>query len=238
MAPMVTNNQPSTSKFEVSEDVVSERHLRKRLAARVRQQRCRARKREAKLAKTQRNVKAPRPTAQHQIVRGPVLIRSPPPHISPRMSMTLMHHPTSPFIMYPRRSAPFATPGAPPPPTMYSPPPPPPPIGMGNGAFHRRRPMHKDIMSESVLALSMSRSPVMRRPPPLVSPPHPSTTAMPHTRLFIPHIPRVSPVDQSNKKFGMVPLLPDLVVDRLERKEETAIDAMLSLHRSPSKTEA
>ena len=40
------------------------------------------------------------------------------------------------------------------------------------------------------------------------------------------HIPRVSPVGESCK---MAPLLPEL--NQLERKEETAIDAMLSLAR-------
>ena len=192
-----------------SEEVINERNLRKRIAARVRQQRCRARKREAKLAKAQREAKASRPGMIHrQVVRGPVLIRSPP-----RMSVPLMHHPTSPFIMYPRRTTNVFPPS---PgniwelqqqqnPTTSSPP-------LTSMPFSR--PLHHDIMSGSALALGMCRPPVVSQT--LRSPPH-------------LHIPRVSPVTE-----GKAPVLPEL--DVLGRKEEAAIDAMLSLHRSPSKS--
>lgn len=196
-----------------SEEIINERNLRKRIAARVRQQRCRARKREAKLAKAQREAKASRPgMIQQQVVRGPVLIRSPP-----RMTVPLMHHPTSPFIMYPRRTS-----GVFPPspsgnvwgrralqqqqnPSTSSPP-------LTSMPFSR--PLHHDIMSGSKFALGMCRTPVVSQP--LRSPPN-------------LHIPRVSPVAE-----GKVPVLPEL--DVLGRKEEAAIDAMLSLHRSPSKS--
>jgi len=202
-----------------SDDVLSERHLRKRLAARVRQQRCRARKREAKLAvaKVQHDVKAPRPSMvhHHQVVRGPVLIRSPP-----RMSMPLLHHPTSPFMMYPRQAPSFpphpssagslwlAQPRSPP---MTSRP-------ITRIPFHAtsNRPLHHEIMTGSAMALGICRTPPTSH----------------HVRSPLPnlHIPRVSPVAESCSR--MVPIMPEL--DRLERKEETAIDAMLSLGRRPS----
>jgi len=52
------------------------------------------------------------------------------------------------------------------------------------------------------------------------------------------HIPRVSPVfEKKSPTHPSVkpPMMP--YFDRLERKEEAAIDAMLSLHRSGSKSE-
>ena len=203
-----------------SEEVINERNLRKRIAARVRQQRCRARKREAKLAKAQREAKAARPSMIHrqQVVRGPVLIRSPP-----RMSVPLLHHPTSPFIMYPSRG----TSVFPPSPTggvwgrhlqqqqhrLQNPPSPP----MTSLAFPgSSRPLHQEILAGSAFGLGMTRSPIVTKP--LRSAPN-------------LHIPRVSPVAETFKK---VPALPE--VDLLDRKEEAAIAAMLSLHRSPSKS--
>ena len=196
----------------------AERNRRKRVAARIRQQRCRARKREAKLAKAQREAKAPRPTVirqqPQQVVRGPVLIRSPP-----RMTVPLIPHPTSPFIMYPGRNVfPPSPPG-----NMWARQfqqqqqlqnPPSPPITSipfpGSS-----RPLHHEIIKGSALALGMCGSPAitqhMRSQPNL-------------------HIPRVSPVAENTKKAPMIPEL-----ELLDRKEEAAIDAMLSLHRGPSK---
>jgi hypothetical protein len=207
-----------------SDDVLSERHLRKRMAARVRQQRCRARKREAKLAKTHRSVKAPRPAAQQHFVRAPVLICSPP-----RMSMPLLHHPTSPFIMYPRRcSPPF-------PPAVNSPlPPNPPPIRLGNGAFRSNRPFHNELMTGSAMALGMITGTGITRPRVVPRPHFPSL----NTIMMPMPIARVSPVEHTDPRMVMVPVHPDLGLDYLGRKEEAAINAMLALHQSHTKTEA
>lgn len=208
-----------TTSFKIppSDEVLSERHLRKRLAARVRQQRCRARKREAKLAKVQREVKAQRPSMlapHHQVVRGPVIIRSPP-----RMSMPLLHHPTSPFIMYPRRVPSFPPPHPSSPGSLWRAPPRSPPITSRpiTSIPYHAAPLHHEIMTGPSMALGISRTPPtsthVRSPPPAI------------------HIPRVSPVAESSSR--MVPVIPEL--DRLERKEEAAIDAMLSLGRHDSK---
>ena len=159
-----------------------ERNLRKRIAARVRQQRCRARKREAKLAKAQRDAKVPRPSLlnNNQVVRGPVLIRSPP-----RMSVPLMHHPTSPFIMYPRRSPNVFPPT--PPGNMWSRPqmqqhPRSPPMSnppITSLPLHGSMSMHHELMKTSALHL---RSP----------------TVVHHVRAHPSlQIPRVSPVNTS-----------------------------------------
>jgi hypothetical protein len=220
----------SSSSPTFSDDVLGERHLRKRMAARVRQQRCRARKREAKLPKPRRTVKAPRPAVQQQFVRRPMLICSPP-----RMAMPLMHHPTSPFIMYPRRySPPFSSEGLPPhvngqlSPNL-------PPNSLGNGAFRSSRPFHNEVMAGSALALGMLTGTGITRPRFVLRPHYPS----PNT-IIVPmhhHIARVSPVDHTNQGTVMVPMLPAPGMERLGRKEEAAINAMLALHRSSSETE-
>ena len=217
-ATTASNNEP-----------LSERHQRKRLAAKVRQQRCRARKREAKMAKasaTTRNMDSMKGARRENlpVVRGPVLIqhRNPvslqPPSAATMMSIPMLHHhPTSPFVLYPRR-----TPGSfPTSPNATS------SLWAANNTnsptmsvySRSMRPSHSEIMARSSLALGMYKSP--------------TSTLVQLSPLRHLQIPRVSPVPDISKMA--IPVLPDFC--HLERKEETAIDAMLSLHRSGSKSE-
>lgn len=212
-------------------DSISERHQRKRLAAKVRQQRCRQRKREAKLAKAaaaNKTMNLMKETRRQElpVVRGPVLTgqRKPvslqPPRATNMMSIPMLHHhATSPFVLYPRR-VPGSFPVSPNATT--------PSLWAGNNAHspimniygRSMRPSHAELMARSSLALEMCKTP-------------PSTLAQMSSPLRQQSIPRVSPVADISKLS--IPVLPDF--GRLERKEETAIDAMLCLRRSGSKSE-
>lgn len=206
-----------------------ERQQRKKLAARVRQQRCRARKREAKMvskgppasAGLMKDVRRQSPP----IVRGPVLIHHRSPvtmqhtQAAPMMNIPMLHHhPTSPFVLYPRR-APASFPSSPPASSNYW------ATNLTNSpvmsAYSRNpmRPSHKEIMAQSSMGLGMCNSP------------RSSQMQLSPGRYL--QIPRVSPVAET--KMVAIPMIPNF--DRLERKEETAIDAMLCLHRSASKSE-
>lgn len=214
-------------------DSLSERQQRKRLAAKVRQQRCRQRKREAKLAKAaaaannkKSDLTKDTGRKQVQVVRGPVLSRqrNSPSFQAPRatnsMSIPMLHHhASSPFVMYPRR-VPSAFPVSPnaTAPTLWS-------TNNANSPImslygRRMRPSHTEIMARSSFALEMCKTPV-------------SNLGQMSSPLRQQTIPRVSPVADIAKLS--IPVLPDS--GRLERKEETAIDAMLCLHRSGSKSE-
>lgn len=161
------------------------RHLRKRIAARLRQQRCRARKRQAKVAQS---------SEPDDSVRGPVLnFRTPPNYVR-----QFPNHSTSSFVMYPRRvSIPYTNPA---PAAIWSPSP-------QHGILYSRP---KPEM------IKVPLSPACRSPLTTQQPPN------------IHEIPRVSP--------GSVPTTYTTEADNglLERQEETAISAMLSLRRTGS----
>lgn len=108
-------------------------------------------------------------------------------------------------------------------------------MSLGNGVFRSSRPFHNEIMAGSALALGMLTGTGITRQRMFPSPhyPSPNTVMMPMHH----HIARVSPVERTNHRMVMVPVLPDLGMDYLGRKEEAAINAMLALHQSPSKTE-
>jgi hypothetical protein len=171
---------------------VSERHMRKRIAARMRQQRCRARKREAKMAKNRELINDSRRSPQGLSVN--VLVSTMHPQQKPRMpTFHLPVQPMSPFVLYPRQNS------------VYSPPGSRPVWPVGNQVLGFSSPTTSQIAQVSPLGCK--------------------TTASQRLQTLLP-IARVSPVLENNK----VPFLPEL--DRLERIEETAIDAMLSLRRS------
>lgn len=198
----------------------NDRHQRKRIAARIRQQRCRARKREAKMAEmaAQKDsggrvkaelVGARRPPVP--VVKGPVLtlrntsrlgdfqIPSSTVHHYQAKSSFDCFHPTSRDHnrFYPTRSPPF---------TPY-------PIPQGF---------------------------VVTATPPRI---HTTFTMVPESSCLTPPtlypkvvpVPRVSPIESLKlPTLTGTPSQTNVKAPVLDVKEETAIDAMLTLHRSGS----
>ena len=186
-----------TSSDSVDAMTAKERYHRKRIAATIRQRRCRARKREAKMAKEGKNDAI---KEQSPAMKGPPTVplsyrHAPPPRLLP-------HYPGNPYYIYTRRRLPYTPPAVWPTPALV-------PLPSASLSYTRTTP----DLAQGPQAMG-AFSPASNWTPDDYAGNQTTETSQ---------IPKVSPVAEDRPKSPA-----------LDVQEETAIRAMLSLHRTGS----